>query len=394
MRRKVSIFGATGSIGQNTVSLLQHQGGAKAYDVVALTGSENIRLLARQARELDARIAVTARSDLLDALRRELEGSGIVAAAGPSALIEAAAMPVDWTMLAIVGAAGLAPGLESAKHGTTLALANKESLVCAGALFLRACQQSGARLLPVDSEHSAIHQAIAGEKGAHLERVILTASGGPFRDLSLEKMANVTRAEARAHPNWDMGERISIDSATMFNKALEVIEAKVLFDLDPAQIEVIVHPQSIIHSMAGFTDGSIIAQLGPPDMRGAIGYALNWPDRRGLPVERLDFAMLGRLDFQPVDHDRFPAVGLAYAAARAGGLAGAVFNAAKEVALDGFIAEQIGFLDMSRLVAHVFEEAGNDAAKFDITYGLSDVEEVDAGARRMARAWIEHNSRV
>ncbi len=394
MRRRISIFGSTGSIGQSTVSLLKHQGGKKAYEVVALTGASNIGLLARQARELGAKVAVTARADLHDALKRELEGSGVSAAAGPAALLEAAAMPVDWTMLAIVGAAGLAPGLEAARHGTTLALANKESLVCAGSMFLNACRQSGARLLPVDSEHSAIHQAMTGETTAHLERVVLTASGGPFRDMPLEQMADVTREQARAHPNWDMGERISIDSATMFNKALEVIEAKVLFDLDPGQIEVIVHPQSIIHSMVGFTDGSIMAQLGPPDMRGAIGYALNWPERRGLPVQRLDFGLLARLDFQPVDHDRFPAIGLAYAAASLGGLAGAVFNAAKEVALDGFIAQRIGFLDMARLVAHVFDDMSGEAARYGTGYGLDDVNGTDSEARARARLWIENNSRV
>ena len=273
MRRKVSIFGATGSVGRNTVSLIEAQGGPEAYEVVALSGSANIALLADQARRLQARIAVTSDAGRLEELRQALAGSGTEAAAGTPALLDAASEPVDWVMSAIVGAAGLAPGMRAVRNGGVLALANKESLVCAGDLLQVACKAHGTALLPVDSEHSAIFQALRGEAPEAVERIVLTASGGPFRDWDLAEMARATPAQARAHPNWDMGERISIDSATMFNKALEVIEAHVLFGVPSASIEVLVHPQSIIHSMVGFRDGSIIAQIGPSDMRGAIGFA-------------------------------------------------------------------------------------------------------------------------
>lgn len=389
MRRRVSIFGATGSVGRNTVSVIEAQGGAETHEVIALSGSGNVALLADQARRLRAQIAVTADPARLEELRALLAGSGIAAAAGPTALVEAAAEPVDWAMSAIVGAAGLGVGLRAAEHGGVLALANKESLVCAGALLRRICARHGTRLIPVDSEHSAIFQALRGERIEEVERIILTASGGPFRDWTARQMAMVTPAQARAHPNWDMGERISIDSATMFNKALEVIEAQMLFDVAPDQIEVVVHPQSIIHSMVGFRDGSIIAQLGPSDMRGAIGFALNWPERRDLPVERLDFARLGRLDFAPADPERFPALRLARAVMRTGGLAGAVFNAAKEAALDAFILNAIGFLDMAILVEHLLEKLGPAAAAHGPDYDLGAVMELDAATRDMAGLWVE-----
>lgn len=388
-RRRVSVFGATGSIGCNTVALLQAQGGADAYDVVVLTGARNAQLLARQALALRARRAVVADAAHLPELRAALAGSGIRAEGGREAILAAADATVDWSMMAIVGAAGLAPSLRLARHGGVLALANKESLVCAGPLLQATCATHGTRLIPVDSEHSAIFQALRGEAAEAVDRLILTASGGPFRDWPLERMAAVTPAEARAHPKWDMGLRISIDSATMFNKALEMLEAQVLFGVAPAQIEVVVHPQSIVHSMVGFRDGSILAQMGPPDMCGAIGFALNWPDRRALPVERLDFARLGRLDFQAADPERFPALRLARAAMERGGLAGAVLNAAKEAALDAFLENAIGFLDMARAVEHVLE--GLDAGIGGTAAGasLADVSEIDARARAMARAWVE-----
>jgi len=388
MRRKVSIFGATGSIGQNTVALLADQGGPAAYEVVALSGNGNVALLAEQAIRLDARIAVTADPARYQDLKAALARTNIAVAAGPAALIEAADEPADWAMSAIVGAAGLAPGLHAARHGGTLALANKESLVCAGQLLKRTCAQHGTQLLPVDSEHSAIFQALRGEPRDAVERIILTASGGPFREWPPARMAAVTPAQARAHPKWDLGERISIDSASMFNKALEVVEANQLFDVPPDQIEVLIHPQSIIHSMVGFRDGSIIAQLGPSDMRGAIGFALNWPDRQPLPVERLDFARLARLDFAAVDPGRFPAVRLAGRVMAIGGLAGAVFNAAKEAALDAFIGRQIGFLDMAVLVEHVLEEMADDAGAVGADYDLDAVVGLDAAARRLSELWI------
>ena len=393
MRRRVSIFGATGSVGCNTVALLKDAGGPEAFDVVALTGAGNVALLAEQALALNARIAVTADPERLDALRAALAGSGVEAAAGAAALEDAASEPVDWAMSAIVGAAGLAPGLRAAAAAKVLALANKESLVCAGELLQATCARHGTTLLPVDSEHSAIFQALRGEDAGALERIILTASGGPFRDWDSARMAAATRAEARAHPNWDMGERISIDSATMFNKALEVIEAHVLFGLDPDRIEVVVHPQSVVHSMVGFCDGSIIAQLGPSDMRGAIGFALNWPERRPLPVQRLDFAALGRLDFAPADPERFPALRLARYVMEMGGLAGAVLNGAKEAALDAFIHNRIGFLDMARLVEHVLKEIGQEAGATGTDYLLEDVLALDGLARQRSRVWVAANGR-
>lgn len=390
--RRVSVFGSTGSIGQNTIDLITRQGGADACDVVALTGARNIELLARQACALRADVAVTADSARYAELKDALAGSGVEAAAGPEALVAAAARPTDWALSGIVGAAGLAPGLAVARHGGILALANKESLVCAGALLKATCARHGTQLLPVDSEHSAIFQALRGEAPRAIERMLITASGGPFRTWSLAQMADVTPAQAIAHPNWSMGVRISIDSATMFNKALELIEAKELFEIPPEQIEVVVHPQSIIHSMVGFTDGAIIAQLGPSDMRGAIGFALNYPDRQPLPVERLDFADLARLDFEPEDRERFPALRLSRQVMQLGGLAGAVFNAAKEAALDAFLAGQIGFLDMARLVEAALDALGSDASKVTRDITLDNVLVYDQASRQFARQWTAANT--
>lgn len=392
--RRVSIFGATGSIGRNTVALLEAQGGREAYETVALSGAGNVALLAAQARALGARIAVTAEPGRYAELKAALAGTGIEAAAGSEALVAAAAEPADWTMSAIVGAAGLAPGLAAALRGGTLALANKESLVCAGALLRRVCAAAGATLLPVDSEHSAIFQALRGERAGEVERLILTASGGPFRDWTHAAMAAATPQQAAAHPNWAMGQRISIDSATMFNKALEMIEARELFDMAPDGIEVVVHPQSIVHSLVGFRDGSLIAQLGPSDMKGAIGFALNWPERLDLPVARLDLAAIGRLDFSAADPQRFPALRLARAALEMGGLAGAVFNGAKEAALDAFLAGRVGFLDMAHLVEHVMERLGSEAARAGDGYGLDEVLAYDAAARRGARERAEAIART
>ena len=354
--RRVTILGATGSIGQNTLDLIARAEGD--FQIVALTGDQNIAQLARDALAHRAELAVTADPALLSDLRDALRGSDVRAAAGPASLIEAAQMPADWIMSAIVGVAGLAPGLAALGQGTTLALANKESLVAAGPLMLATAAATGARILPVDSEHSAIFQALVGEDPAAVDRVVITASGGAFRDRPLGDLAHVTVAEASQHPNWDMGQRITIDSASMFNKALEVIEAKEFFALEPDQIEVLVHPQSTVHALVGFVDGALMAHVGPPDMRHAIGYALNWPARRALPVERLDLAALGRLDFAHPDPARYPALGLARQVMAAGGHTGAVFNAAKERALDHFIAGRIGFARMSDLVARALDEVG------------------------------------
>ncbi|MDO5757863.1 MAG: 1-deoxy-D-xylulose-5-phosphate reductoisomerase [Rhodobacterales bacterium] len=363
--RRVTILGATGSIGQSTLDLIARA--PDEFQVVALTGGRNIVQLAKDARRFGAEMAVTACADLLDELRSALAGSGIAAGAGAGALIEAAQRPADWIMSAIVGVAGLTPGLAALEQGTTLALANKESLVAAGPLLLATAARHGARILPVDSEHSAIFQALTGEDRAAVERVIITASGGAFRDRPLGDLAHVGVGEASTHPNWDMGQRITIDSASMFNKALEVIEAKEFFDLDPSQIEVLVHPQSSVHALVGFRDGGLMAHVGPPDMRHAIGYALNWPHRRDLPVARLDLAAIGRLDFTAPDPARYPALKLAWQVMEAGGHAGAIFNAAKERALDHFIAGRIGFLQMSALVARALDHGLVDAPGGEMT---------------------------
>lgn len=374
--KRISIFGVTGSIGANTVSVVESLGDA-AFRTVAVTGNANISGIADAAKRLDAEVAVTADPNRLHELRDALAGTGIEAAAGPEALIEAASRPTDWVMSAIVGAAGLAPTLAAARAGATIALANKETLVAAGGIFLAEIEKSGARLLPVDSEHNAIFQCMAAESG-EMERLILTASGGPFRNHTIDQMRHVTVAEAVAHPNWSMGQRISIDSASMFNKSLEMIEAWHLFGVTPDQIEVIVHPQSIIHSMVGFCDGTILAHLGPPDMRVAIGYALSFPERRDLPVERVDFAALARLDFQPPDVERFPSMALARAAMKPG-VAGCVLNGAHEVALDGFIDGRIGFLDMAALV----EETMTALDSLPVAACLQDIYDADAEARRV-----------
>jgi 1-deoxy-D-xylulose-5-phosphate reductoisomerase len=368
--KRVSILGATGSVGQSTIDLIRRD--PTMYHVVALTGGRNIAQLAADARRLGAEIAVTAHDDLLPDLRIALDGSGVESAAGRAALIEAARRPADWVMSAIVGVAGLAPGLAALEQGTTLALANKESLVTAGPLLLRTARAHGARILPVDSEHSAIFQALVGEDRSAVSRVIITASGGAFRDWPLARLAAATVAEASSHPNWDMGQRITIDSASMFNKAMELIEAREFFDFDPAQIEVLVHPQSLVHALVGFCDGGLIAHVGPPDMRHAIGYALNWPQRRPLPVAALDLAAVGQLEFRAPDETRYPALRLAREVMEDGGLAGAIFNAAKERALDHFIAGRIRFTDMGAVVEDVLSaliatpEARNDAPTLDL----------------------------
>jgi 1-deoxy-D-xylulose-5-phosphate reductoisomerase len=383
--RRISIFGATGSIGESTFDLLCRAGGAGAFRTVALTGGHNTARLAEMARQLRAEIAVTAHEDCLPDLTARLAGSGTLAAAGAGAIAEAADRPADWVMSAIVGAAGLVPGMRALAHGGTLALANKESLVTAGPLMMATARAHGATILPVDSEHSAIFQSLIGEDMASVDRIILTASGGALRDWPLERLAKATVKDALAHPNWSMGPRITIDSASMFNKALEVIEARELFGLPPAQIEVVIHPESIIHSMVGFRDGGIIAHLGAPDMRHPIGFALNWPDRAPLPVDRLDFARLKQLTFREPDPDRYPALRLAREVMEAGGLAGTVFNAAKEVALDKFAAGHIGFMAMAGLVEATLSAL---SAHFGQGAGLSSLDEIlamDLRARNVAQ---------
>jgi 1-deoxy-D-xylulose-5-phosphate reductoisomerase len=385
--RKVSIFGATGSIGQNTLDLIKRA--PEEYDVVALTGASNIKQLAQDAKALNAQIAITADEARLDDLRAALAGSGVEAAAGAEAITEAAWRPADWTMSAIVGAAGLAPGMAALSHGRTLALANKESLVCAGALLLATAHRHKAEILPVDSEHSAIFQALVGEPMDAVERIIITASGGAFRDWPLEDLAGATLDQASSHPNWDMGQRITIDSASMFNKAMEIIETREFFGVDPAQIEVLIHPQSMIHALVGFTDGALMAHVGPADMRHAIGYALHHPARRHLPVERLDLAAIGTFEFRVPDDARWPALRIAREVMARGGLAGAVFNAAKEIALDGFIAGHLKFTQMSDVVAQTLDVMDAQGGHIDATMSLDNVLETDHLARKAAQAVIE-----
>lgn len=380
--RRVSIFGATGSIGQNTIDLIARA--PQDYQVVALTGARNVMQLAADAKRLKAQVAVTCHPELLDDLRDALAGSGVEAAAGREAMAEAADRPADWVMSAIVGAAGLAPGIAALKQGATLALANKESLVTAGPLLMQTARDNNATVLPVDSEHSAVFQALVGEDISAVERLIITASGGAFRDWPIERIAKATVAEASTHPNWAMGQRITIDSASMFNKALEVIEAKEFFGVTPDQIEVLVHPESLVHALVGFHDGALMAHVGPADMRHAIGYALHWPERRNLPVERLDLAKIGTLTFRAPDDARYPALALARRVMAEGGFAGTVFNAAKEAALDGFIASRIGFLDMARVVEQTMDAISVSDGASNAPSDLETIIAVDQEARAKA----------
>ncbi len=354
--KTISIFGATGSVGQSAIDLIARE--PDAYDVVALTGGQNVALLAADAIRLKAKVAVTCYHSQYDALKSALAGSGIVAMAGEDAIVEAARMPADWALSAIIGAAGLRPSIALAEQGNTIALANKETLVTAGPLLMQTAALHGTTVLPVDSEHSAVFQALVGEDMTSVERVIITASGGAFRDWSVADIAGATVAQASAHPNWDMGQRITIDSASMFNKGMELIETKEFFGVDPQMIEVLVHRESLVHALVGFCDGALMAHVGPADMRHAIGYALHWPDRGHVPVERLNLAAIGQLSFETPNPEKYPALTIASTVMHLGGHAGAVFNAAKEIALDGFIAGKIGFLDMAKVV----DETLNDMA--------------------------------
>jgi 1-deoxy-D-xylulose-5-phosphate reductoisomerase len=377
-RRRVSILGSTGSVGCNTVDLLRRD--PDAYEVIALTARSNVTLLAAQARELRPRLVVIADETHYDALKAALAGTNIAVAAGEAALEEAAAMDADWVMAAIVGAAGLKPTLAAAARGATVALANKETLVCAGDIVMGELRRSGGTLVPVDSEHSAIFQIFDFEHVDAIERIILTASGGPFLDMDMARMKDVTPAQAVAHPNWDMGAKISVDSATMMNKGLEVIEASHLFPIPEDRIEVIIHPQSVVHSMVGYSDGSVLAQMGTPDMRTPIAYALAWPDRQASPAARLDLAAVGQLTFKAPDSVRFPALDLAREALKTGGAAPTVLNAANEVAVAGFLNGEIGFLDIVAVVA-----AGLEAAPSGPVATVDDVFAVDREARVSAR---------
>jgi 1-deoxy-D-xylulose-5-phosphate reductoisomerase len=379
-------LGSTGSVGCNTVELLAADPGA--YVVEALVANKNIEVLAAQARRLHARFAVVADDAQYGALKAALAGSGIATAAGASAVVEAAARPAHWVMAAIVGAAGLAPTMAAVRRGAIVALANKEALVCAGVLVTEEAQRRGARLLPVDSEHNAIFQVFAFDQRAAIERIILTASGGPFLKSSTAEMAAATPEQAVAHPNWRMGAKISVDSATMMNKGLEVIEAHHLFGLPSSRLDIVVHPQSVVHGLVCYTDGSVLAQLGSPDMRTPIANTLGWPERIGAPSPRLDLAKLAQLTFAAPDPARFPALRLARAALEAGGGAPLVLNAANEVAVASFLDRRIGFLDIAAVVERTLEEFP-DAR----TSCLDDVYMLDGEARAAARRIIGNGFR-
>jgi len=376
--RRVSILGATGSVGRNTLDLISRQ--HNAYKVVALTAQHNVELLAAQARQFNAELAVIGDAAHHAALQEALAGTGVAVASGVEALCEAAERPSDWIMAGIVGAAGLGPPLAAIRQGAVVALANKECLVCAGELMLEEVRRSGATLLPVDSEHNAIYQVFDFDRPENVDRIILTASGGPFLNLDVTAMAQVTPAQAIAHPNWDMGNKISVDSATMMNKGLESIEAFHLFPVTAEQIEILIHPQSVVHGLVGYVDGSILAQLGAPDMRTPIAYALAWPDRMATPTDRLDFARIANLAFEAPDLMRFPSLRLAREALAAGGTAPTVLNAANEVAVAAFLEERLGFLEIARVV----EETLNKVAVTSVTE-LADVGAGDDEARAVAR---------
>jgi 1-deoxy-D-xylulose-5-phosphate reductoisomerase len=380
--RTLSLLGATGSIGASTLDLIRRAPGQ--WRIVALTANGNVTELARLAREFGAEVAVTADEECLPALREALAGSGIEAAGGPGALVEAASRPADLTIAAIVGCAGLAPTMAAIERGGTVGLANKEALVSAGEVMTSAVARHGATLLPVDSEHNAIFQCLAGNDPGHVRSITLTASGGPFREWTAAQLAAATPQQAVKHPNWDMGAKISVDSATMFNKGLELIEAHHLFPVTLDRLRIIVHPQSIVHSMVEYRDGSTLAQLGPSDMRVPIASVLAWPHRIDTPCEPLDLARIGELTFRAPDEVRFPATRLAREAAEAGGAVPAVLNAANEIAVAAFLSGQIGF---TRIAAHVEDVLSCYAPPPPSC--LEDVIAVDAEARERAQVLIE-----
>lgn len=385
--RHVTILGSTGSVGRNTVDLIARN--RDAFFVEALVAASNVAALAAQARDLGARRAVIADAARYQELKDTLAGTNIEVSAGRDAVDEAGDLPADWVMSAIVGAAGLSPTLAAIRRGAVVAFANKECLVCAGDLLMREVTRHGATLLPVDSEHSAIFQVFDFGQSHRIEKIILTASGGPFRELDRDAMARATPKQAVAHPNWSMGAKISVDSATMMNKGLEVIEAHHLFRMPSERIEVLVHPQSVIHSMVAYADGSVLAQLGTPDMRTPIAYALGWPNRMEAPSPRLDLAQLGRLTFEPPDDERFPALALAREALRLGGGAPTILNAANEIAVSGFLLGEIGFLDIARSVEETLRMLPHTTPAT-----IDDVRQLDLDARRVAGEVIKGLARV
>jgi len=384
-RRRIAILGATGSVGTSAADLVRRN--PDTFDVAVLTANRNAADLAELARELRPDIAIVADESAYAELKDALSGTGIAVAAGSQALVEAAREPVDMTIAGIVGAAGLDSALAAIQQGAIVALANKECLVCAGDLVLAECAAAGTTLLPLDSEHNAIFQVFEAENAADVEKLILTASGGPFRTWSRAQMASATPDQAVAHPNWDMGRKISVDSATMMNKGLELIEAAYLFPVASTNIEVLVHPQSVVHSMVAYSDGSILAQLGPPDMRVPIAHALAWPARMTTPVERLDLAAIGSLDFEAPDNERFPAIALARAALEAGSGSTAILNAANEVAVQSFLDGLIGFLDITKLVEETLTRVAARPVRT-----LNDFRDLDTETRAVTESLVKSAS--
>ena len=386
--RKVSVLGSTGSIGVSTLDLFERAG--VEIEMVALVAGRNVERLADQALKWRPQVAVIEDEAGLPRLRERLAGSGIRTAAGSAAVTDAASADVQWGMSAIVGFAGLAPTLAAARAGAVVALANKESLICAGPTLLRTAKLAGGVVIPVDSEHSAIFQVFSPSNAQHVARLILTASGGPFRGWTREQMSRAAPEQALAHPNWSMGARISIDSATMMNKGLEVIEAAYLFAMPPERIDIVIHPQSIIHSMVEYTDGSTLAQMGPPDMRAPIACAFAWPDRLPWPAEKLDLARSGPLTFEAPDLERFPALKIAKAALAAGGSAPTAMNAADEIAVAAFLDRRIGFLDIADTVAETLERMDRqDLLKRGGEDPVEAARGTDAAARRVASEIVD-----
>jgi 1-deoxy-D-xylulose-5-phosphate reductoisomerase len=382
--RRISILGATGSIGESTLDLIGRD--PSAYRVVALTGGQNVARLAELAILHRAELAVIADPSRYADLHTALAGTGIEAGAGDEALLDAASRPADWVMAAIVGAAGLKPTLQAVRQGTSTALANKECLVSAGAIFMAEVARANTILLPVDSEHSAAMQIMAGAPKERIERICLTASGGPFRGWSREQMAEARPEQALNHPNWSMGPKVTIDSATLMNKGLELLEAHHLFSLAPSQLDVITHPQSIVHCLVYLSDGAVLAQMSCPDMRTPIAYSLAWPERMHVPTKRLDLAEIGALTFEAPDMERFPALRVAKEVLAAGGSAGTVLNAANEVAVEAFLAKRIGFLAIAALVETALEKS-DDLAKLS-PQNVDDVLAIDSETRLRATALL------
>ncbi|MEM8697357.1 MAG: 1-deoxy-D-xylulose-5-phosphate reductoisomerase [Pseudomonadota bacterium] len=381
-KKRISILGATGSVGQSTLDLVNRD--PEAFDVIALTAHRDVAGLAKAARDNRAKLAVIGDPNLGGELEDALAGSGIDTAAGADAICEAAAMEADFVMAAIVGAAGVRSVMAAIEAGTTVGLANKESLVSAGSLMLQAARDRGVTILPVDSEHNAIFQCFDHDRPGGVASIILTASGGPFREWSRDEMRDVTPERAVQHPNWSMGAKISIDSATLMNKGLELIEARYLFDLPPDDCRIVVHPQSVIHSLVEYCDGSVLAQLGAPDMRIPIAHTLAWPERMETPCERLNLAEIARLDFEAPDPERFPAIALARSAMEAGGARPAILNAANEEAVAAFLAKRIGFLDIATIVGRVLDGYAPGAPE-----SIDDVFAIDAAARAHAQQQMD-----